>query len=161
VLNVLKESDVTVNKVWIDENPDFNPVYYAEATWFCSNLPGFIDIVIFPELGPAGLPTPDGSGITDSGNLEFFGNPGVDSFAIYGNWDDGTFCSVTEAVVESGVEADSSDCQDIIVMPGEDAECTIVNTRLYEGIPTLNQYGLALLALLMLGVGFVAFRRMV
>jgi hypothetical protein len=68
---------------------------------------------------------------------------------------------VTEAVVESGVEADSSDCQDIIVMPGEDAECTIVNTRLYEGIPTLNQYGLALLALLMLGVGFVAFRRMV
>ena len=31
----------------------------------------------------------------------------------------------------------------------------------FEGIPTLNQYGLAILALLMLGVGFVGFRRFV
>jgi hypothetical protein len=29
----------------------------------------------------------------------------------------------------------------------------------FEGIPTLNQYGLALLALLMLGVGAVGLRR--
>jgi hypothetical protein len=40
-------------------------------------------------------------------------------------------------------------------------ECTITNTVFFEGIPTLNQYGLALLALLMLGVGFVGFRRFV
>ncbi len=33
------------------------------------------------------------------------------------------------------------------------------NTRIYEGIPTLSQYGLALMALLMLGVGLVGFRR--
>jgi hypothetical protein len=39
--------------------------------------------------------------------------------------------------------------------------CTITNTSFFEGIPTLNQYGLAILALLMLGVGFVGFRRFV
>ncbi len=39
--------------------------------------------------------------------------------------------------------------------------CTITNTVFFEGIPTLNQYGLAIMALLMLGVGFVGFRRFV
>jgi hypothetical protein len=29
----------------------------------------------------------------------------------------------------------------------------------FEGIPTLSQYGMALMALLMLGMGFVAVRR--
>jgi hypothetical protein len=42
---------------------------------------------------------------------------------------------------------------------GQDNSCTIYNTRLYEGIPTLSQYGLGILALVMLGMGFVAFRR--
>ena len=41
---------------------------------------------------------------------------------------------------------------------GDAESCTI---RFFEGIPTLNQYGLAILALLMLGVGFVGFRRFV
>jgi len=30
----------------------------------------------------------------------------------------------------------------------------------YEGIPTLSQYGMALMALLMLGMGMVGFRRL-
>jgi hypothetical protein len=42
---------------------------------------------------------------------------------------------------------------------GTDASCTIYNTVFFEGIPTLNQYGLILLALLMLGAGAVGFRR--
>ncbi|MCH8058292.1 MAG: IPTL-CTERM sorting domain-containing protein [Proteobacteria bacterium] len=44
---------------------------------------------------------------------------------------------------------------------GDSEECTIINTAFFEGIPTLNQYGLAIMALLMLGVGFVGFRRFV
>jgi hypothetical protein len=32
-------------------------------------------------------------------------------------------------------------------------------TAFYEGIPTLSQYGMAILALLMLGIGMVGFRR--
>ena len=42
---------------------------------------------------------------------------------------------------------------------GRGGECTVVKTRLYAGIPTLSQYGLLLMALLMLGVGLVGFRR--
>ena len=34
-------------------------------------------------------------------------------------------------------------------------------TVFFEGIPTLSQYGLALMALLMLGIGFVGMRRFV
>lgn len=35
----------------------------------------------------------------------------------------------------------------------------ITDTVFFEGIPTLNQWGMVLLALLMLGVGAVALRR--
>ncbi len=110
----------------------------AGASWSCSNV----------AFGPNG------------GFLEFFGTPGEDSFSVYPRWDGITSCSVTEVdLLESGVEVDDSDCQGLSVAPGSGASCTIFNTRLYEGIPTLSQYGLALMALLMLGVGFVAFRR--
>jgi hypothetical protein len=44
-----------------------------------------------------------------------------------------------------------------IVSDFSNAEFT--NTVFFEGIPTLSQYGLALMALLMLGVGMVGFRR--
>jgi len=37
--------------------------------------------------------------------------------------------------------------------------CTATGTQFFEGIPTLSQYGMALMALLMLGVGFIGFRR--
>jgi len=45
------------------------------------------------------------------------------------------------------------------VSAGEDASCTFTNTVFFEGIPTLSQYGLAILVLLTLGVGLVGFRR--
>ena len=60
---------------------------------------------------------------------------------------------------EPGVLPDVSDCESIPLAPGLDGSCTIVNTRLYAGIPTLSEYGLMLMALLMLGMGLVAFRR--
>jgi len=49
----------------------------------------------------------------------------------------------------------------VTVYPGQGASCTFTNTVFFEGIPTLSQYGLAIMALLMLGVGFVGFRRFV
>ncbi len=161
--NVLNFSDVTVNKEWIDENPQFNGSTYAEASYFCSNLPEDDFTFNLPILGGAvAWNNPDAlRGLIDFGNLEFFGNPGVDGFLTLGNWDGGTVCTITENVVESGIESDASDCDSLVIGPGEDVECTIVNTRLYEGIPTLSQYGLGLLALMMLGMGFVAVRRFV
>jgi hypothetical protein len=47
------------------------------------------------------------------------------------------------------------------VSVGSGDSCTITNTVFFEGIPTLNQYGMAIMALLMLGMGFVGFRRFV
>jgi hypothetical protein len=42
---------------------------------------------------------------------------------------------------------------------GQGASCTITNTRFFEGIPALNPFGLAGLALLLLWSGWIAFRR--
>ena len=47
------------------------------------------------------------------------------------------------------------------VSVGSGDSCVMTNTVFFEGIPTLNQYGMAIMALLMLGMGFVGFRRFV
>ncbi len=69
-------------------------------------------------------------------------------------------CYVNESVYDSAIEVDNG-CQNITLSAGEDGACTITNTVFFEGIPTLSQYGMAIMALLMLGVGFVGFRRFV
>lgn len=76
-----------------------------------------------------------------------------------------TDCWAYEDEVDSAVEVES-DCgsfqspgMGVLVNMGD--SCTITNTLFFEGIPTLNQYGMAIMALLMLGVGFVGFRRFV
>ena len=74
------------------------------------------------------------------------------------DWAGGTHCSVSETVYESAVEV-SNHCSSLLVEIAGGDECTITNTVFFEGIPSLNQYGLAILALLMLGMGFVGFRR--
>lgn len=69
-------------------------------------------------------------------------------------------CSATENFTQSGVEPSASEgCFDATIEAGGGADCLFTNTVFFEGIPTLNQYGLALLTLLMLGVGFVSVRR--
>jgi hypothetical protein len=42
---------------------------------------------------------------------------------------------------------------------GEKYGCTIYNTAFFEGIPTLSQWGMALMAFLMLAAGLMGFRR--
>jgi hypothetical protein len=75
-----------------------------------------------------------------------------------------SFCFADEDNVYSAVEV-TSDCGDredpaMEVSVGQGASCTITNTLFFEGIPTLNQWGMALLALLMLGMGFIGMRRL-
>jgi hypothetical protein len=67
-------------------------------------------------------------------------------------------CWAEELVIASGVESED-DCGLRTIQAGESSSCTFTNTVFFEGIPTLSQYGLAILALLMLGVGMVGFRR--
>jgi len=75
------------------------------------------------------------------------------------HFDGTTECYVSESVLSDSVEV--SGCEEpIVVNPGDEAAgCTLTNTVFYEGIPTLNQYGLAMLVMLMLGAGLVGVRR--
>ena len=67
-------------------------------------------------------------------------------------------CHVEEAFVNDTVDVDNG-CGNLTVSVGMGDSCTITNSVFFEGIPTLNQYGLAILSLLMLGVGMVGFRK--
>ncbi len=73
----------------------------------------------------------------------------------------GTNVSLKEKISDSSVEATNTCGGEVEIFPNEGASCTFENTVFFEGIPTLSQYGLAIMALLMLGVGFVGFRRFV
>ncbi len=73
----------------------------------------------------------------------------------------GTDCTVEESFDDAIVESQNGCADPETIEAGQDKSCEIVNTVFFEGIPTLNQYGMAILALLMLGVGFVGFRRFV
>jgi len=75
--------------------------------------------------------------------------------------DGGTVVYIYEEVFDSSVETDNGCGGSVTVAPAVGGSCLITNTVFFEGIPTLNQYGLAIMALLMLGVGFVGFRRFV
>jgi hypothetical protein len=77
-----------------------------------------------------------------------------------------TSCSAYEDVNQSGIEtAYTAECGNgqvvVELVAGGSTSCTITNTVFFEGIPTLSQYGMALMALLMLGLGFVGLRRFV
>jgi hypothetical protein len=68
-------------------------------------------------------------------------------------------CSASESIQESGVESIDDCAKSRELGPGESANCKFINTVFFEGIPTLNQYGMALMMLLMLGLGFYTFRK--
>jgi hypothetical protein len=97
---------------------------------------------------------------TGMGTVTFEVIPEFYSTAADPDDQDFTECFAWEDISDSYVEVDN-DCGDIEVAAGMGDECTITNTVFFEGIPTLNQYGMAIMALLMLGMGFVGFRRFV
>lgn len=71
---------------------------------------------------------------------------------------DGLFCNVRE-IVHDTFMADVSDCLDLLIIPGQEVECTIVNTKVVKRIDMLNRYGLAMMIAVMLGAGLAAVRR--
>jgi hypothetical protein len=93
--------------------------------------------------------------------LHFLGpDPAPQIVLVKPRWG-GTNVYIEETVIDSAVESENG-CDGMVeIFPTEGASCIIHNTVFFEGIPTLNQYGLAILAVLMLGVGFVGFRRFV
>jgi len=115
-----------------------------------------------PDLDPAAVDDP--SAKVPSGPIDC-------SVDLYGTGDNtytrevipqypDSHCYVDEYIYDDAVEVDNG-CGDLVVSAGHGDSCLITNTVFFEGIPTLNQYGMMLLALLMLGAGMVGFRRFV
>ncbi|MDX1554935.1 MAG: hypothetical protein R3212_02820, partial [Xanthomonadales bacterium] len=150
IRNYVAPVDVDVTKLWVDDNPQFEGPTNAQMAWSCVNARSSGDDL---TLG------------TETGFLQFQLPEETLPFAVYPNFDPAqpTVCSVAEdwPGFSSDIESDDSDCQGLLVQIGSGNACTIVNTRLYAGIPTLGQYGKAILVLLMLSLGFVAIRRLV
>jgi hypothetical protein len=161
--------DVDVTKIWETfgaEQAEFDPDVGIElvcedaiavcAGTFCDPF----EAVIFLS---------ESAGDFDDEDDNYIGE-GVAEFTVIPEWyptaddpDDQLFtdCVASEfGINNSAVEVDN-DCLDIEVAAGMGDECTITNTVFFEGIPTLSQYGMAIMALLMLGVGFIGMRRFV
>jgi hypothetical protein len=70
----------------------------------------------------------------------------------------GLFCSVYEIELETFI-ADVTDCGELLLVPGQAVECTVVNTKVVKRIDMLNRYGLIIMISVMLGAGLAAVRR--
>jgi hypothetical protein len=147
ITNEADPASFTVTKDWVIEGAVGEEVLLeAEVTIDCSS-----DIL---SIDGFEIPEPDGS---VSANLSGDG----DSVTVTVDTTLGsTSCSAYESIYQTGVESED-DCGSRDIAAGGSSSCTITNTVFFEGIPTLSQYGMALMALLMLGLGFVGLRRFV
>jgi len=142
--NIVNEADpatFTVDKEWYIENSGGQEVNQeAYVTVYCNN-----------EI--------DGGWWTGSSYAYGAWLSGDDSLEVtVDTTTQSAQCSAVESIYETGVESDG-DCGSRTIAAGGSSSCTFTNTVFFEGIPTLSQWGLAILALLTLGVGLIGFRR--
>lgn len=134
----------TVNKVWLFEAEEIGEIEFAHVYFRCEN--------VF-----------DGDGLADGNSMSWNWNIKGNAQRVANiqpSFKGISQCRATESNTFSAVEADNG-CENWIpVLIGDSSRsCTITNTVFLEGIPTLSDYGRLLLALLMVGVGLVAIRR--
>lgn len=142
VTNAIEGVQITVYKEWIGVTGDEAFSLEADAEYTCYDV----------------YTSAQGGSLEDvQGMLSFSGVSSEDYITGIYPAASGSYCDVDEPTVPDFVEADTSDCQNVPVEA--DASCTLYNTAFFEGIPTLGQYGKALLVLLMLGAGLVTVRR--
>ena len=140
ITNTLQPSTLTVDKIWLDfeDHPSF-VLNDASVTVSCS-------------------------AVAPNEQSEFIwylsGNDESQSFNIYPRWQGDTVCTVTENVWENGIISEGCDGSFAFVPGSPAASCEMTNTFFAEGIPTLSEWGLIIMTLLMMGVGFVAMRRL-
>jgi len=170
ITNTPLDVDVDITKEWLYPGSADASAVSDEFTFvlYCTDA----SIVGGSKVGGFKL-TESPSAVIDT--CAFGGDSPVSSYdqyckTLYGSGDEtfneqvnpyvwpGGSCYVMEINVDPAVEVDNG-CGSLEVSAGSGDSCTITNTVFFEGIPTLSQYGMALLALLMLGVGFVSFRR--
>ncbi|MCJ7815378.1 MAG: IPTL-CTERM sorting domain-containing protein, partial [Xanthomonadales bacterium] len=81
---------------------------------------------------------------------------------LYPDFAGTTQCWTEEQAQVSAVEPESTCAEPISIAVGDTAKsCIVVSTVFFEGIPTLNPYGLALISALMLLTGLISVRRFV
>jgi hypothetical protein len=163
ITNSPDDVNVVITKEWLyPGNADASIVsdeFFLELVCYNASIDGGNKCLLGAESGQGG-----GGDTYSCKTLSGFGNK-VFNVAVNPHTYPGGSCYVTEVDVDQSVEVDNG-CigsgQGIFklkVSAGSGDSCTITNTVFFEGIPTLSQYGMALLALLMLGMGFVAVRR--
>jgi hypothetical protein len=135
----------TVEKFWvIGEQGDMDANYIVDVTVTCDSDILAIDGIAYTGGTEATVSLEDG----DSALLSVDTSNGI------------TYCSAVEKFTVDSVEPEeSAGCKNAAMGPGESASCTFTNTIFFEGIPSLNQYGMAIMALLMLVFGSVFMRR--
>jgi hypothetical protein len=144
IYNEAKPATFTVWKDWEIINMGGQPVLQeAEITIYCNN-----EIV-----GGDYDPIEEWWTLTDS-----LGDGGSIVATVDTTERPATCWATEEDYKSSGIET-TDNCDSRSIPAGGSSECTFINTVFFEGIPTLSQYGLALMALLMLGIGMVGFRR--
>ena len=72
----------------------------------------------------------------------------------------GFLCGVSEPSDDSFI-ADTSDCQELLILPGAREECTVVNTKVVKMIEMLNRYGLFIMIGVFMVVGGLAARKVI
>jgi hypothetical protein len=173
ITNIAGPGTFTLHKEWVVTEDNGEEVD-REALMFiaCDREILFVDVEFDPDYdGPLG----------DVEYIDFvsgplFGNSSATAIVDTSNGParcTGGELSELDQILQSGVEV-TSDCPPfsndggethtdpstwLEVTSGGSAECTVTNTVFFEGIPTLSQWGMAIMALLMLGVGMVGFRR--
>ena len=143
----------TIHKDW-DFDSDEGVDQFAMIKWHCNNTEDDISGSVYNTHG--GTYFIDGTQNDEYVVDHLYANPDTSKYP--------TRCFAIETVFDSAIESDQGCFRKggtVFGFPAEPKHCTIVNSVFFEGIPTLNQYGLAIMALLMLGVGFVGFRRFV
>jgi hypothetical protein len=154
--NYAKPVDVVIEKVWVIEGSggDYVDTQYTLSLMCDGVIDGGSD------CNGYGADAADNHTITDWCR-DYSGDTDNKWIAKVTPKYPSTTCTVTETIFDNAVETDMGECPEMVIKANQGASCLVTNTVFFEGIPTLSQYGLAILALLMLGVGMVGFRRFI
>ena len=142
ITNTPVDAEYTVNAVWELDGPDTAAVDDAEVHIVCDQ---------------------DNGGAYDNINdiwvvTAFLDDGESETVSVDTSNGEAKCWAVPQELEVSGVSTFNG-CGPTYLSAGEEESCEITYSLFFEGIPTLSQYGMALMALLMLGVGMVGFRR--
>ncbi len=145
IQNYVEPVTFTVNTEWLLVSEDVNIIDATKISLFCDNVT-------------------DGDGAYEDGSMkwiwDFDSENTAQTATVYPSFDGTTTCRAQEKIFDSAIESDRGCADPTVVNVGDTPRsCTIINSVFFEGIPTLNPYGLLLFSALMLLTGMFASRR--